>query len=69
MDAERRKFCEETTKIIEEKTGLLLGAINRTSPADGDEIVARAVRTLIETRDLLLAEAVAYENENEEEKS
>ena len=23
MDAERRKFCEETTKIIEEKTGLI----------------------------------------------
>ena len=63
MDAERKKFCEETIETIEAKIRVTLGAISSTSSCDTDEAEARAVRTLVETRDLLLAEAVAYEEE------
>ena len=63
MDETRRSFCEKTINLIENKVGLMLHSIDEHSPCEYDETEARAVRTLVETRDLLLAEAVAYEEE------
>lgn len=63
MDETRRSFCEKTVSLIENKVTLMLHSIDAESPCEYDETEARAVRTLVETRDMLLAEAVAYEED------